>query len=121
MHPYFSVVGPFFDDAGALPQLDVDEQTLEQRRSAQTVLAMQTGDGTWLYPAWQFTGRGDVRPELVPVLAALRGLDRWAAGVWLNSAHPDLDGQTPRAALRDGVDPRVVAACAYRDTRTLTT
>lgn len=65
---------------------------------------MRTADGQWLYPAWQFTGGGGIHPVLVPVLKALRGLDRWAAGVWLVAAHPDLSGSSPRQALRDGAD-----------------
>ena len=77
------------------------------------------GDGQWLYPAWQFTGDGRVHGVLAPVLKALRGLDRWAAGVWLVSAHPDLDGSSPREALRAGTDADSVARLAQHDKTTL--
>lgn len=68
MHPMYATIGPFYDADGARAQLDgVDQLGLEARRESGAVLAMQTGDGSWLYPAWQFTGSGTVHPALVPV------------------------------------------------------
>lgn len=92
---------------------------LDSRRTNQTVLAMQTGDGHWLYPAWQFTGQGSIHAALAPVLKALRGLDRWMAGVWLVAEHPDLGGRSPRRALRNGVDSGDVARLALHDKQAL--
>jgi hypothetical protein len=113
---HFAEVGPFYDSAGARLQLGLrTKQALDSRRNTQTVLAMQTGDGTWLYPAWQFTGDGRVHQVLLPVLKELRGIDRWQVGVWLVSGHPDLEGISPRQALRDGLDPVAVARLAAHD------
>jgi hypothetical protein len=113
---HFAEVGPFYDSAGARLQLGLrTKQALDSRRNTQTVLAMQTGDGTWLYPAWQFTGDGRVHQVLLPVLKELRGIDRWQVGVWLVSRHPDLEGISPRQALRDGLDPVAVARLAAHD------
>jgi hypothetical protein len=113
---HFADVGPFYDSAGARLQLGLrTKQALDSRRNTQTVLAMQTGDGTWLYPAWQFTGDGRVHQVLLPVLKELRGMDRWQVGVWLVSEHPDLDSMSPRQALRDGVSPVAVARVAAHD------
>jgi hypothetical protein len=113
---HFADVGPFYDSAGARLQLGLrTKQALDSRRNTQTILAMQTGDGTWLYPAWQFTGDGSVHQVLLPALKELRGMDRWQVGVWLVSEHPDLGGISPRQALRDGVDPLAVARVAARD------
>ena len=120
LDPHFDGLGPFYDSSGALHQLGgVTKQALASRRTNESVLAMRTGDGQWLYPAWQFSGDGGVHPVLVPALKALRGLDRWAAGVWLVTAHPDLSGSSPRQALRDGTDPETVARLARRDTAAL--
>lgn len=120
LDPHFADLGPFYDSAGALHQLGgVTKQALGSRRTHQSILSMRTGDGQWLYPAWQFTGAGGVHPALVPVLRALRGLDRWAAGVWLVAPHPDLSGSSPRQALRDGTDPATVARLARHDTSAL--
>jgi hypothetical protein len=120
MHPYYADIGPFYDDTGAAQHLgDVAGPALERRREAQTVLAMQSEDGRWLYPAWQFSEAHDVLPSLVAVLEALEGLDRWLAGSWLIGAHPALDDRSPRTALAEGVDPEVVAALAREDKATL--
>lgn len=120
LDPHFADLGPFYDSAGALHQLGgVTKQALGSRRANQSVLAMRAGDGQWLYPAWQFTGDGGIHPALVPVLKALRGLDRWAAGVWLVADHPDLLGSSPRQALRHGTDPATVTRLARRDTAAL--
>ncbi len=120
LDPHYADVGPFYDSAGARHQLGgVTKQALGSRRANESVLAMRTGDGHWLYPAWQFTGDGGIHPVLAPVLKALRGLDRWAAGVWLVAAHPDLSGASPREALRDGTAPATVARLARHDASTL--
>ena len=120
LDPHFAGLGPFYDSSGARHQLGgITKQALDSRRTHQSVLAMRTGDGHWLYPAWQFTGDGHVHPVLAPVLKALRGLDRWAAGVWLVSAHPDLDGSSPREALAAGRDADAVARLAQHDKTTL--
>lgn len=117
---HFADIGPFYDSSGAMLQLgSITKQALDSRRSNQTILAMQTGDGQWLYPAWQFTGRGSIHGALVPVLKALRDLDRWTAGVWLVAEHPDLDDHSPRQALREQVPPDVVAQLAEHDKATL--
>jgi hypothetical protein len=88
---------------------------LAAMRDSATVLAVRTGDGTWLYPGWQFTGRGEVHAVLTPVLAALQGLDGWVAGIWLCNQHPDLDRLSPRQALANGVDPNTIATLALHD------
>lgn len=120
LDPHFADLGPFYDSAGALHQLGgVTKQALGSRRANESVLAMRAGDGQWLYPAWQFSGDGGIHTALVPVLKALRGLDRWAAGVWLVADHPDLSGSSPRQALRRGTDPATVARLARRDTAAL--
>jgi hypothetical protein len=116
LDPYFEPLGPFYGSSGVMVQLGgVSRQAIDSRRSHQTILAMKAGDGTWLYPAWQFTGTGSIHAELVPVLKALRGMERWSAGIWLVSSHPNLDGRSPRGALADGVDPDDVARLARND------
>ncbi|WP_235738529.1 hypothetical protein [Nocardioides alcanivorans] len=116
LDPHFADLAPFYDSAGAMNQLGgVSKQALAGRRQTNSVLAMRSGDGTWLYPAWQFSGDGRVRPALGPVLKSLRGVDGWIAGVWLTTAHPDLGGASPRAALRNGVSPVAVAGLAAHD------
>lgn len=119
LDPHYADLGPYYDSRGAAHQLrGITEQGLSDRRRTRSVLAMQAGDRTWLYPAWQFTGAGTVYPALTPVLRALRPLDRWTAGVWLVSEHPDLGGRSPRAVLREGDASGRVAALAAADVAT---
>jgi hypothetical protein len=121
LDPHFADAGPFYDSKGAQLQLGgVTKQALDSRRHTGSVLAMRTGDGHWLYPAWQFTGQGGVHPALAPVFKALRLLDGWSAAVWLISDHPDFGGKSPRRALRGQVDPDLVAEVARQDALALT-
>lgn len=121
LDPYYADIGPFYASLGAMRQLGgVTKQALDSRRRNETVLAMQTGDGTWLYPAWQFTGQGNIHRIVAPVLTALRGMDRWMAGIWFISEHSDLAGKSPRHALREGVAPETVARLALHDKTELT-
>lgn len=120
LDPYYADLAPFYTSDGAMRQLgDISKQALQQRRSHGSVLALRTGDGTWLYPAWQFTGAGSVHPVLAPVLRALRQVDGWVAGTWLVQPHPDLEGRSPREALRAGRPGPEVAELAAHDVATL--
>ena len=120
LDPHYADLGPFYDSRGAAHQLGgISKQALSDRRRTGSVLAMRAGNRTWLYPSWQFTGAGAVHRSLVPALRALRPLDRWAAGVWLVGEHPDLEGRSPRTALREGEDPGRVAALAAADAEVL--
>lgn len=120
LDPHFADLSPFYATDGAMHQLGgITKQALDSRRRTQSVLAMQTGDGTWLYPAWQFDGHGSIHGVLTPVLKALRGMDRWQAGVWLVADNPDLGGVSPRQALREGVAPADVARVAEHDRQQL--
>ena len=120
LDPYFARVGPFYDTAGAQLQLgQITKQAVANRRRDGSILAMQSGDGHWVYPAWQFTGQGALHRNLVPVLKALRGLDGWTAAVWLVNDHLDLGDRSPRTALADGVDPNVVTELATHDSSAL--
>jgi len=115
MHPFVAEIGPFYDAEGAAAQLGLTIEDLAGLRNSEHVLGMAAGDGTWRYPAWQFTGHGTVHEVLAPVLDALRGLDRWAAGTWLVAPHPEFAGRTARQALADGLDPTFVAQVALHN------
>ena len=91
-HPMYERIGPFYDSSGAAYRLGVDEAALAAGREEGTVLAMRTGSGEWLYPAWQFTVEGAVHKQLVPVLArftdALRPIAAAAEQI-LRAGDPD--------------------------------
>lgn len=94
-------VGPFHDTSGVATVLGVTEQVVEERRAAGTILAVQTSDGVWVYPVFQFGGH-EVDPELLPAIHALRDRPAWSAALWLVTPNDDLDGLSPIAWIRAG-------------------
>jgi hypothetical protein len=93
-------VGPeFYDTAGvtvalAQPGADpISKQAVEHRRRRRTILALQTSDGRWIYPTWQFRDH-DVMPGLADVLAVFDEHPSWSVGTWLTTPSKDLDGHT---------------------------
>lgn len=98
------LVGPFVSSQGAVARLDgvSTRQGVDQRRRSRRVLGCQTGDGTWVYPEWQFTS-GGVLPGLESVLAALlAAVDGWTAALWLRTPNIRLAGSVPASMLGDG-------------------
>lgn len=103
-------VGPtFYDTAGVAvvlggPGADpVSKQAVEQRRNRRTLLALQTSDGRWIYPTWQFHNH-EVLPGLAEVLAVFAEHSSWSVGTWLTTPSTELDGMTAVQWLEAGAD-----------------
>ncbi|MFZ5869464.1 MAG: hypothetical protein ACOYXW_02880 [Actinomycetota bacterium] len=103
-------VGPdFYDTAGVMvvlapPGADpISKQAVEHRRRRRTVLALQTSDGRWIYPTWQFRDH-EVMPGLAEVLAVFEEHSNWSVGTWLTTPNKDLDERTPVQWLNEGRD-----------------
>lgn len=99
-------IGPlFYDSAGVATILAVpgsrpiSKQAVEQRRSRRTVLALQTSDGKWIYPTWQFVGH-KVMPGLGDLLALFQAHSPWSVGTWLTTPSPELGDRTPIQSLQ---------------------
>jgi hypothetical protein len=90
----------------------VSRQAVNQREG---LLALTTGSGRVVYPAFQFQGRQPAH-GLNLVLKELPEslVSRWTLASWLITAKHDLDDETPIDVLRDeragGVDDVVLAA-----------
>lgn len=77
-------------------------------------------DGQPVAPAFQFTAAGAVRPDLLPLITALRdaGVRPWTTWVWLTTGSPLLSGGVPEklAAAEPGrvlqAARRFAAGCA---------
>lgn len=120
LHPVYARLGPFYDTEGARQHLDgMSKQAVAKRRAVGAVLAMQTSDGRWLYPTWQFSPSGGVRQQLAPVLREFAGVDGWTAGTWLMNPHPVLEGDTPREFLAAEGSPQRVVELARHDVAAL--
>ncbi|RBY78960.1 hypothetical protein DQ238_11320 [Geodermatophilus sp. TF02-6] len=87
----------------------VSRQAVHKRKG---LLALTTGSGRVVYPAFQFVG-GGVLPGLDAVQRAVPEelASRWTLASWLVTPQPQLDGQSPVQLLREGsVAPVLTAA-----------
>lgn len=97
-------LGSFYDSQGVAELLSrtgtpISRQAVHKRRG---LLALTTGSGQIVYPAFQFDGRRPVSglgalleqlPETV--------VSRWTVASWLVSPEAELDGARPVDVLRD--------------------
>lgn len=108
--------GPFYDTASVQALLGVSRQAVEARRKKHTILAVQTADGRWAYPTFQFTG-GDVDPALVSAIHAFREAPAWSAAVWFLTPNPDLDDAIPLEWVQDRRPTDALVVSAQRTAR----
>ena len=97
-------LGSFYDSEGVARLLSrtatpISRQAVHKRRG---LLALTTGSGQVVYPAFQFDGRRPV-PGLAAVLDSLPEavVSRWTVASWLVSGEAELDGARPIDVLRD--------------------
>ena len=97
-------LGSFYDSGGVAALLSrtatpISRQAVHKRRG---LLALTTGSGQVVYPAFQFEGRRPV-PGLAAVLDELPEavVSRWTVASWLVSAEAELEGARPIDVLRD--------------------
>lgn len=110
------LLGPFHTWKGAVARLDgvTTRPGLDRRRDRHRVLGCRAGNGSWVYPTFQFLG-GTVLAELHRVLAVLvPPTDGWTAGLWLRTPNAALLGLQPAAWLAAGRDARRVVVAAQR-------
>ncbi|MCW2838759.1 MAG: Uncharacterized protein JWR55_242 [Aeromicrobium sp.] len=70
------------------------------RTQGSAVLVLAHADGP-VYPTFQFTDTGDLRPELAPHVAALQdaGLPTWTIWAWLTAPAALLSGDIPEQIM----------------------
>lgn len=100
-------LGPVYSAKSVRNILGVSKQAVNQNRG---LLRMTTGDGTVVYPAYQFAGTSVV-PGVAEIVKAASGLvSHWLLASWFVSPSEDLDGRTPISVLRARGEAPVVAA-----------
>ena len=103
-------LGPVHDARGVQQILGVTKQAVSKRR----LLALTTGSGRVVYPAFQFTGSGVV-PGIAEVVAILPEdlVSPWTVASWLVSPDAELDGERPIDLLADDETAPVLALAAH--------
>jgi excisionase family DNA binding protein len=86
----------------AAERLGISPQAIANKIEAGRLLALRVGR-EWRLPAWQFDAdaRDGVVPGLELLIAAYPG-GAVSLSVWAGRPEPNLDGEPPLAALRDG-------------------
>lgn len=99
-------LGPVYDARGVQEILGVTKQAVSKRH----LLALTTGSGRVVYPAFQFTASGVV-PGVAEVVALLSDelVSPWTVASWLVSPAGDLDGSPPIDVLASGETAPVLA------------
>lgn len=117
--PLAELTGPFYDTAGLRRWLGISRQALDSRIRNRTVLALATGSGQRVYPAWQWRPDRTPVPHLAVVLKVLLAgaRDPWTVALWLTAPVDHGDGRTVAAWqwLDEGADPASVLAEASTD------
>lgn len=100
-HP-FEELGPFYDTAGVSRWLGISRQALHQKVKAGQLLALTTGDGQRVYPAWQFAPDGRPLTGLVDLLRVLNpaAADPWTVAVWLSRPVEELGNRSAVDVMR---------------------
>lgn len=88
-------IGPFYDTVNVMKLLGgVSKQAIASRRTNGTILAVQSADGRWAYPTFQFAD-GDVDARLVSAIHALQNCPPWSAAMWFVTPNDALGDATP--------------------------
>ena len=100
-HP-FEELGPFYDTTGVSRWLGITRQALHQKVKAGQLLALTTGDGQRVYPAWQFAPYGRPLTGLVDLLRVLNpaAADPWTVAVWLTRPVAELGNRSAVDVMR---------------------
>jgi hypothetical protein len=114
-------LGELLTHAQVLALTGWSKQALSQATRDRRVLRLVGDREVAVYPLSVFDDAQPARPlqGIKPVLAAWAEADPagWAAASWFVSPQPELDGRTPREALRSGEAERVVALARHAAAR----
>jgi hypothetical protein len=100
-HPLDRLVGPFLDAAALTAYLSVTPAELTALVESGQLLETKLGDGSSLYPTFQFEDRA-LLPHLDEVIGALyhERHDGWSIGIMLNAKEPAWGDRTAAELLR---------------------
>ncbi len=97
-------LGPFYDSDGVRQLLGgVSKQAVSERVHRHRLLALRTGSGRLVYPAFQFAGRAII-PGFGDVLSIVApdDVESWFTASWLTTPDSALGGHSPVDTLKAG-------------------
>ena len=103
-HPLDEYLGPFFTTQTLAPWLGVTVEAVLKRVTESTLIALQMGNGDFLYPTFQFTERRTVIPHLMEAVGSLRVAipDTWSCAMWVNTKLESLGNSSVAELLSTG-------------------
>ncbi|GAA2523980.1 hypothetical protein [Streptomyces longisporus] len=93
--------GPFYDSSGVAELLDISPAEAEKQGEMRELLMVNTTDGRFLFPVWQFTD-DHLHRRVAKVLTVFRDLSisPWMVVQWATAPNPELGDVTPVEWLR---------------------
>lgn len=117
------LLGPFYSTSQvALILGGISRQAVADRRNRQTLLALRTDDGVWVYPQFQFDDHNEVMADLPPLVQCFdpQQVDGWTVAAWLVSPRPGLNGKSLIEWLKSENEMEPVLALARDAARRFT-
>lgn len=111
-HEADALIGPFYDTPTLAAWRGVTRQALSKATAKRDLIGLKIGDGSLVFPSFQFGVSGAPLPNLRQVLALIDPdrIDPWGSALWLNTEAEEFGGTTAAQALRDGREDQVLAA-----------
>lgn len=111
-HEADALIGPFYDTPTLAAWRGVSRQALSKATAKRDLIGLKIGDGSLVFPSFQFGVSGSPLPHLRQVLALVDPdrIDSWGAALWLCTEADEFGGTTAAQALRDGRTEQVLAA-----------
>jgi hypothetical protein len=97
-------LGPMYTGSSLAQALGVSRQTISERASKRTLIALRSADDHMLYPRFQFDNRLHPIQGLSDIWRILTGVesDEWTCASWLVAPLPRLKGKSVVAFLSSG-------------------
>lgn len=111
-HEADELIGPFYDASSLARWRGVTRQAISKASAKGDLLGLKIGDGSRIFPSFQFGPSSSPLPRLRDVIDLLDPdrIDPWGSALWLNTVADEFGGTTAAQALRAGRHEPVLRA-----------